>query len=189
MLYDTTIIGAEFDDPYLRKQAAFPAFGIMQCVAYLDHTKDRVMQVGLGIGTVPSFLRDHGITTDVVEISNAVVRQATLHFQYDRCTNEDPQECVNGETFIIDGLEFIDAYPPEPQYDVFIIDVYTGWNPFAFFVREVLETIQTKWLKPGGVLVLNFVGFISGPHADVPKSIYKTLLSLFTTVKSYRYAT
>lgn len=62
-LYDQTIIGAEFDDPYLRKQTAFPGFTIMQSAAYADRSIERAMQIGLGIGSVPSFLREQGIPT------------------------------------------------------------------------------------------------------------------------------
>lgn len=63
LLYDETIIGAEFDDPYLRKQTAYPGFTIMQCAAYLTRKPTRAVQIGLGIGSVPSFLRDMGIPT------------------------------------------------------------------------------------------------------------------------------
>lgn len=63
LLYDETIIGAEFDDPQLRSQTAYPGFTIMQCAAYLVHKPRRALQIGLGIGSVPSFLRQQGIPT------------------------------------------------------------------------------------------------------------------------------
>lgn len=63
MLYDETIIGAEFDDPDLRLQAAYPGFAIMQSAAYMDRKFEKAMQIGLGIGTVPSFLRHMKIPT------------------------------------------------------------------------------------------------------------------------------
>ncbi|GLD97678.1 hypothetical protein PINS_up006368 [Pythium insidiosum] len=189
LLYDQTIIGAEFDDPYLREQAAFPGFAIMQCARYLDRDVRRALQIGLGIGTVPSFLRAKGVPTDVVEISERVVRQAAEYFQYERCEAEDDEldACPRGRTVVMDGLAFIRDHAPEtPQHDVFTIDVYTGWNPFAFFVRDVLETVKTRWLTPRGVIVLNFVGFINGEHAAVPRSIHRTLRSLFAHVKTFR---
>ncbi|TMW63687.1 hypothetical protein Poli38472_002628 [Pythium oligandrum] len=186
LLYDTAVIGAEFDHPQLRNYAAFPGFAIMQCVAYIDRTIERAIQIGLGIGTVPSFLRNQGIPTDVVEISDAVVRQAASYFQYERCDDDEPEECANGKTYVTDGLAFIENAPSTPLYDAFTIDVYTGWNPVAFFVREVLETVRDKWLTPRGVLVLNFVGYIQGEHSVVPKSIYRTLQSLYPHVKAFR---
>ncbi|KAG7380328.1 hypothetical protein PHYPSEUDO_007300 [Phytophthora pseudosyringae] len=203
LLYDETIIGAEFDDPYLRKQTAFPGFTIMQCAAYLEVKPTRALQIGLGIGTVPSFLREMDISTDVVEISDAVVTQAADYFQYEWCPRsrdeededdvEEDERCPNGRTFVMDGLKFLASKPTdlggqtdEHPYDLFIVDVYTGWNPFAFFVREEMLRVRENWLTADGVLVMNFVGYMQGPRAAAPKSIYRTLQSVFKHVKCFR---
>ncbi|KAG7397827.1 hypothetical protein PHYBOEH_012089 [Phytophthora boehmeriae] len=204
LLYDQTIIGAEFDDPYLRKQTAFPGFTIMQCSAYLEKRPNRALQIGLGIGSVPTFLREMDIPTDVVEISDAVVTQAADYFQYERCPHEmdddddgEQESCRRGRTFVMDGLKFLSSKPVDigvqtsdeegdNPYDLFIVDVYTGWNPFAFFLREEMMKIRENWLTPDGVLVMNFVGYMQGPRAVAPKSIYRTLQSVFKHVKSYR---
>lgn len=201
LLHDETIIGAEFDDPYLRQQTAYPGFTIMQCAAYLVRKPTRAAQIGLGIGSVPSFLRAAGIPTDVVEISEAVVQQAARYFQYERCASAARQAdvdaavamadaCPRGETFVMDGLEFLarERADGEQPYDLFIVDVYTGWNPFLFFVREEVEGIKRNWLTRNGVLVMNFVGFFNGPQSAAPKSVYRTLQSLFKHVKCYRCA-
>ena len=63
MLYDETIIGAEFDGPSVRHQTVFPGFTIMQCAAYLQDKSTRAVQIGLGIGSVPTFLRAMAIPT------------------------------------------------------------------------------------------------------------------------------
>lgn len=198
LLYDEAIIGAEFDDPDLRSQTAYPGFTIMQCAAYLARKPTQALQIGLGIGTVPSFLRGMGIPTDVVEISEAVVTQATDYFHYDWCSidqdDEEDEGCVEGQTFIMDGLDFVARKPEElgfvsetkNPYDLFIVDVYTGWNPFAFFVREKMELIRENWLTRDGVLVMNFVGFMHGPRVVAPASIYRTLQSVFKYVKCFR---
>ncbi|RLN72973.1 hypothetical protein BBJ28_00022838 [Nothophytophthora sp. Chile5] len=203
LLYDETIIGAEFDDPALRRQTAFPGFTIMQCAAYLARRPQRAAQIGLGIGTVPSFLRAMGIPTGrletlgyVVEISEAVVQQAAAHFQYEWCPQPQEEEeeptadCPNGRTFVTDGLQFLTQAPSDvgvaAAYDLFIVDVYTGWNPFAFFLREVMAGLRERWLAADGVLVMNFVGFMHGPRAAAPKAIYRTLQSVFRHVKCFR---
>ena len=151
------------------------------------------------------------LLTDVVEISNAVVTQATDYFQYDYCSrqqdgrddaldedgdddDDDDETCRNGRTFVMDGLKFVSSTPSqiiggtthERPYDLFIVDVYTGWNPFAFVVREKMLQVRENWLTLDGVLVMNFVGYVHGPHAVVPKSIYRTLQSVFKHVKCYR---
>ncbi|KAK1932066.1 hypothetical protein P3T76_012566 [Phytophthora citrophthora] len=202
LLYDETIIGAEFDDPYLRKQTAFPGFTIMQCAAYLEKKPTRALQIGLGIGTVPSFLREMDIPTDVVEISDAVVTQAADYFQYEWCPRlidedeeEEDEKCSKGRTFVMDGLKFLASKPTElgveteeeeHPYDLFIVDVYTGWNPFAFFVREEMLHVRENWLTKDGVLVMNFVGYMQGARSAAPKSIYRTLRSVFKHVKCFR---
>ncbi|POM63411.1 Spermine/spermidine synthase [Phytophthora palmivora] len=192
LLYDETIIGAEFDDPYLRKQTAFPGFTIMQCAAYMQDKPTRALQIGLGIGTVPSFLREMEIPTDVVEISEAVVTQAADYFQYEWCQEDFDEECPQGRTFVMDGLKFLASKPEElgvdgeHPYDLFIVDVYTGWNPFAFFVREEMVHVRENWLTSDGVLVMNFVGYMQDPRAAAPKSIYRTLQSVFKHVKCFR---
>ncbi|KAF4039937.1 putative S-adenosyl-L-methionine-dependent methyltransferase [Phytophthora infestans] len=191
LLYDETIIGAEFDDPYLRKQTAFPGFTIMQCAAYLERKPTKALQIGLGIGSVPSFLREMDIPTDVVEISEAVVTQAADYFQYEWCEED---ECPQGRTVVMDGLKFLASKPEdldietdtENPYDLFIVDVYTGWNPFAFFVREEMLRVRENWLTTDGVLVMNFVGYMQDPRAAAPKSIYRTLQSVFKYVKCFR---
>ncbi|KAF1332589.1 hypothetical protein FI667_g3504, partial [Globisporangium splendens] len=189
MLYDETIIGAEFDDDDYRWQTAYPGFAIMQSAAYLDRKFTHAAQIGLGIGTVPTFLRGKGIPTDVIEISDAVVTQAANYFQYERCEDDDPEDCVNGKTFVADGLAFLRQEPKSEadKYDLFITDVYTGWNPLVFFTQEVMVSVRDKWLaSPKSVFVCNFVGMFNGPHAVVPKSIYRTLQSVFKHVKAFR---
>ncbi|TDH70837.1 hypothetical protein CCR75_008333 [Bremia lactucae] len=199
LLYDETIIGAEFQDSSLRDQTVYPGFTIMQCAAYLKRKPTKALQIGLGIGTVPTFLREMGIPTDVVEISHAVVTQAADYFQYDWCTQEDDDEeelCIQGQTFVMDGLKFLASTSvafgiqtneeKKNPYDLFIVDVYTGRNPFAFVLREQILRIHKEWLTPDGVLVMNFVGYIKGVHAVAPKSIYRTLQSVFQYVKCFR---
>ncbi|OWZ22861.1 hypothetical protein PHMEG_0002353 [Phytophthora megakarya] len=166
----------------------------MQCAAYMQDKPTRALQIGLGIGSVPTFLREMDIPTDVVEISEAVVTQAADFFQYEWCTSdqEDGDECPNGRTFVMDGLEFLASKPEQlgveglNPYDLFIVDVYTGWNPFAFFVREEMLHVRENWLTADGVLVMNFVGYMQEPRAAAPKSIYRTLQSVFNHVKCFR---
>ncbi|GMF22318.1 unnamed protein product [Phytophthora fragariaefolia] len=140
---------------------------------------------------------------DVVEISEAVVTQARDHFQYHWCPGpaeqderDEEEKCPTGRTFVMDGLKFLASMPAdlgvqtdseeENPYDLFIVDVYTGWNPFAFFVREEMLHVRENWLTRDGVLVMNFVGYMQDPRAAAPKSIYRTLQSVFKHVKCFR---
>ncbi|KAI9921146.1 hypothetical protein PsorP6_001849 [Peronosclerospora sorghi] len=199
LVHDDAIIGAQFDHAWLRHVTAFPGFAIMQCAAYLARTPTRAAQIGLGIGTVPTFLREHDIPTDVIEISEAVVTLAETYFQYDACRvledDDDDPVCEQGKTFVMDGLAFLSRSPETLRlqthassrpYDLFLVDVYTGSNPLLFFVRERLERIRDTWLTRDGVVVLNVVGFIHGPRAAVPRSVYRTLQTVFRHVQCFR---
>ena len=136
-----------------------------------------------------------------------MVTQATDYFQYEWCLQQqqenrdnagyqDDKSSPNGRTFVMDGLEFLSSMPSDipgipvneqdHPYDLVIVDVYTGWNPFAFFVREKMLQVRDNWLTADGVLVMNFVGYMHGPPAAVPKSIYRTLQSVFKYVKCFR---
>ena len=42
----------------------------------------RVLQLGLGVGTAVTFLRQHGVPVDVVELNPEVVAVASSDFQY-----------------------------------------------------------------------------------------------------------
>lgn len=49
-----------------------------------------------------------------------------------------------------------------------------------------MQNVHSKWLRRRGLFVMNFVGFLSGPHSAVPKSIYRTLQSVYKHVKCFR---
>jgi len=187
LLVDQTIIGAQFEHESYKDQAAFPGFAIMQASLYLNRNIHRAAQIGLGVGTVPTFLRQHGIPTDVVEISDGVVTLAEEFFEYERCEKSGNNACPNGKTYIEDGLVFLkQKVPLKPRYELFIVDVYTGWNPILFFTVENVQQIKQKWLKSGGVLVMNFVGYYNGHHLKIVEAIFNTIKSLFQHVKCFR---
>ena len=108
-----SIVGADFVDEAFQGQSAFRNFGILQTVAFKRRKKGvagrppppplRVLQLGLGAGTVPSHLRAaHGVLVDVVEINPDIVEAAARHFGY----NRDPSPTL-GTTHIEDALAFL----------------------------------------------------------------------------------
>ncbi|KAF0720619.1 Aste57867_176 [Aphanomyces stellatus] len=186
LLSGQSIIGGQFEAPEYHDQAIFPGFAIMQAALYLDRPLKRAVQVGLGVGTVPTFLRQHGVPTDVVEISEGVVTLAEAHFGYERCV-QAKEECINGKTYVMDGLMYLRSKTPlKPSYDLVIIDVYTGYNVVPFYTDEIMWLLKESWLKPQGVVVLNFVGYYNGPHMDLVRAIHATLLSVYQYVRCFR---
>ncbi|ETV88379.1 hypothetical protein H257_00016 [Aphanomyces astaci] len=192
LLSDQSIIGGQFEDPEYSDQAIFPGFAIMQASRYLDRPLARAMQIGLGVGTVPTFLREHGVPTDVVEISGGVVKLAEEHFGYENCVVPQPQQksrdkaspCPNGKTVVMDGLVYLSSnVPPKPSYDLVIVDVYTGYNVVPFYTDATMWQLKESWLKPRGVVVLNFVGY---DNSDLVRAIHTTLRSVFQHVRCFR---
>ena len=157
-----SIIGAEFVSEEYRGQSAFRNFAILQTVGFKagrgrGGEQLRVLQLGLGAGTVPSYLRrEHGALVDVVEISPDIVEAATRHFHY----NRDPSP-VFGTTHTEDALAFLRRKPGSRRYDVVIHDLFTGGHhPLRLLERSVLHSIKARWLaKDGGVLVVDFFGY------------------------------
>uniref|UniRef100_H3H6E2 Uncharacterized protein n=1 Tax=Phytophthora ramorum TaxID=164328 RepID=H3H6E2_PHYRM len=144
---------------------------------------------------------DFVIVSNILRIDSHTLCDVVENFSevYERCPPKDEEEieeetCPNGRTFVMDGLQFLASKPAdlgvqteqEHPYDLFIVDVYTGWNPFAFFVREEMMHVRDNWLTADGVLVMNFVGYMQDPRAVAPKSIYRTLQSVFKHVKCFR---
>jgi hypothetical protein len=176
LLSNRSIIGAQYEDPQLKDQAVYPGFAIMQSSRFLDRTLKRALQIGLGIGTVPTYLRQHGIPTDVVEISEGTVEAAAVYFEYERCTasSTDQASCTNGKTVIMDGLVYLKRkMSVKPVYDLVIVDVYTGHNIIPFYTEETLWLLKESWLKTEGMTIrytnmyINIHYPISIPHTII----------------------
>ncbi|OQR95318.1 hypothetical protein ACHHYP_20006 [Achlya hypogyna] len=183
LVSDDSIMGAQFTDAELAHQAVYPGFAIMQASLFLDRSLRRALQIGLGVGTVPTFLRQQGVATDAIELSQATVDMAAAHFGYELCTGE---ACPRGWTRVMDGLVFLDDDAAPTSYDVVIIDVYTGFNVLPFYTLETLGRIRNSWLHRDGVVVMNFVGYYLEPHMDIVRAIDATFRAVFKHVRLFR---
>ncbi|KDO23730.1 hypothetical protein SPRG_10508 [Saprolegnia parasitica CBS 223.65] len=182
LLSDHSIMGAMFMEDGIREQAVYPGFAVMQSSIFLERQLDRALQIGLGVGTVPTFLRTNGVPTDAVELSAATVEMAASYFEYDDCR---VAPCPRGQTYVMDGLQFL-ADEPTSTYDLVIIDVYTGFNVLPFYTQETLTRIDTQWLTRHGVVVMNFVGYYNEPNMDIVHAIRATFKSVFRHVRVFR---
>ena len=66
-----SVVGAQYLAAEFRDQAAFTGFAVQQSVLFARPTSRRALQLGLGAGIVPTFLREHGLRVDVVEMSES----------------------------------------------------------------------------------------------------------------------
>lgn len=96
------IVGADFlaKEEYGIDQSAFLNFAIHQSVTFKDPKPQRVLQLGLGAGTVPSFLRVQNVVADVVEISPEIIDAAELYFDYLRITNDSHGKLHQGRLHV-----------------------------------------------------------------------------------------
>jgi spermidine synthase len=107
----------------------------------------RVLMVGLGGGSLPSFFRKHypKLKIDVVDIDPDVIDAAKRYFGF--------REDENMKVYAKDGRKFIEECK-EP-YDIIFLDAF-GANdiPYALTTREFLQAVR-KAIGPKGVVTAN----------------------------------
>lgn len=121
-----------------------------------------VLLLGLGGGTIVKQLDRLGYNVDVVEIDERIRDVSFEYFNLDPLTN----------VIIDDARHFIKTCTK--KYDLVIFDTFLSES-----VPEHLLTIEgfedtKKILKPEGMIMSNFYGYINGEKGLAAKSVYKT---------------
>lgn len=143
------ILGGVFTSGIARGESVFAAFHVHEAVRLVARDEVRpvmtALQVGLGIGVVPTALKRHGIVVDAVEIDADVLEAARLYFGYraaahtttgDGDSDEETMAVTHGRDYVEDGAQFLqrgcegspDATPTgwSAPYDFVIHDVWNG---------------------------------------------------------------
>ena len=111
----------------------------------------------------------------VVELDPDVVTAAYKWFELPR----DPRLAVD----VDDGRRWLTRH--DGQWDVIVIDAfYADSIPFHLATREFLQLVRQR-LAPGGVVVVNIIGAITGEASKLLRSLTKTYKSSFSTVLLY----
>jgi spermidine synthase len=132
-----------------------------------------MLQIGLGTGALASALHGQRLVIDAVEIDPSVVRFAREYFGFQ----------PTGTVYEEDARTFLGR--AGPRYDIVVHDTFTGGTtPEHLLSREVLERVRDR-LRPGGVLVLNFAGFVRGPGAEATWAVASTLRAAFANVRAF----
>jgi spermidine synthase len=137
---------AHLELPYARSMPAG--------LAFVDPPQ-RMLIVGLGGGTIPSFLHKHYPRThiDVVDIDPDVVDVAKRFFGF--------REDATLRAYVNDGRRFVEE--SRRPYDVIFLDAYGPDNiPDHLATREFLEAVRRK-LTPRGIAVANVWSSHSNP--------------------------
>ncbi|KAH8170958.1 spermine/spermidine synthase domain-containing protein [Sarocladium implicatum] len=130
--------------------------------------------IGLGIGTTPSALVQHGIDTTVVEIDPVVHQFAEKYFGL--------QE--NNPAVLKDAIKYTAQLAEESMtYDYIVHDVFTGGaEPVGLFTLEFLQSLSSL-LKPDGVVAINYAGDLSQP---APRIVVNTIKEVFPSCRIFR---
>ena len=123
----------------------------------------KVLLLGLGGGTLVKQLDRLGYETDVVEIDRRIAEVSYEYFNMDRSTN----------VVIDDARHYVRT--TSKKYDIVIFDTF-----LSEAVPEHLITVEgfedtKKIMNPGGMIMINFYGFIEGRKGIAARSVLKTL--------------
>ncbi|KAL2376745.1 hypothetical protein RJZ90_007284 [Blastomyces dermatitidis] len=146
-------------------------------LSVLENVKEhyRVMS-GLGIGTTPTALVNHGIDTTVVEIDPAVLHLAEDYFSLPK----------NFTPVIQDAVKFVDEASratPAPTFDYIVHDVFTGGvEPVSLFTIEFMKGLRSL-LKEDGVIAINYAGDLTLPSSGL---IVRTIRAVFPSCRIFR---
>ena len=143
-------------------------------LAYNPGAKD-VLFIGLGAGSSPKRMwREFpDLRVHVVELDPVVVDVAHRYFAVPR---DEPRLRIE----VGDGRQYLARNGR--GWDVIVIDAFfADAIPFHLVTQEFLRLAQRR-LAPGGVIVTNAIGALSGPGSRLFRSIYRTYRTVFPTV-------
>ena len=133
----------------------------------------RVLVVGLGGGTLPTFLRKYypNAAIDVAEIDPDVVDVAKRFFGF--------REDERMRAHVGDGRGFIESVR-QPHYDIIFLDAYGAHNvPEHLTTREFLQAVR-RAVVPSGVVVGNIWRPASNPlYASMIRTYQEAFDDLF----------
>jgi spermidine synthase len=148
---------------------------VIETLAYrLRPEGSRALVIGLGAGIIPDAMVSWDVKSDIVEIDPKIVTAAREHFGFDPSAHA---------VHVGDGRRLIEQ--TSERYDYVILDAFAGeMVPVHLLSREAFESARAV-MEPGGILVLNYVGYREGPKSRVAISIAETLRAVFDSVETF----
>lgn len=187
MRCDHSLLGGQWiglpNEHHSVKDPVYAVFTMMEAVRLVENDQGQArpdagssaLVIGLGAGTTPAALINHGIQTTIVEIDPVVHRFATEYFHLPS----------NHIAVIEDATKFVRRQKSynTVQYDYIIHDVFTGGaEPIELFTVEFFRDLDSL-LKHDGVIAINYAGDISLYPAAL---IVRTIQAVFPTCRIFR---
>ena len=170
--FDDSIQGGMYvDDPGKTPVEYVPR---MTLGLVLQPKPERALLVGLGPAALPKLLLSAypNLRLDVVEIDPDVVKVAKDYFYLPAVSNL--------KVHTVDGRDFLKS--TRTAYDLVFLDAYYASSiPFHLTTREFLDEVKAK-LAPGGVVVANVIGAVTGDQSRLFRAMYRTFRSVFPGV-------
>ncbi len=136
----------------------------LKTVGSLAPEGSRTLLLGLGGGIVAKKMQELGHTVDSVELDERIAGIARDYFDLDH----------SGDVIVDDGRHFMRS--TDRRYDLIIFDVFQAEVPPAHMLTLEAFRELRGLLNPGGFVIINYSGFITGTTGLGSRSIYKTLL-------------
>jgi spermidine synthase len=171
--FDSSFQSAMYlDDPY---ETRFEYADYLHLALAYRPSARKVLFIGLGGGSAPKRMwRDYpNVHLQAVEIDPAVVDAAYRWFELPRDERLDVD--------VDDGRRWLTRHDDE-RWDAIVLDAfYADSIPFHMATREFLQLAASR-LAPGGVVVANMIGSVSGSQSRLFRSLVRTYRSVFPTL-------
>ncbi|KAH8665826.1 spermine/spermidine synthase family protein-like protein [Tricladium varicosporioides] len=162
------------------REPIYGVFVMLEAVRLMETTQvtpleeQTALVIGLGIGTTPAALIQHGIKTTIVEIDPVVHEYALKYFAL-------PE---NHTPIIRDAVAYAHEVAQSGQKYTYIVhDVFTGGaEPVDLFTVEFIQDLYDS-LADTGVIAINYAGDLTLPP---PRIIVSTIRSIFPSCRIFR---
>ena len=151
-----------------------PYVNCMELLPCLRPDAKTSLQIGLGGGLVPTiFSKHYDITSDIVEIDEAIVPIAKTYFGFES----------TGDVYIEDGRTHFTR--SDRKYDFIVLDVFnTDRQPWHLFTREYFD-VTRQHLNEGGIFAINVFGFDRSQDSKSWHSVVHTVQAVYPEVDAY----
>ncbi len=152
--------------------SCFDYITAIERLAFAYHPEpQRWLMIGVGGGVMATSLRRRGVSVDLVDI-DARMGEVSREF-FGLPPGPGAFYPADGRAYLENSVE---------KYDVIVLDVYSGESCPAHLTSLEAFAAAGSRLRGDGLLIINFLGRLSGPEAVVTNAVGRTLLEVFGRV-------